>query len=464
MRRSRRCGKLSVNAIERYSADFARIENALPGSSIGWLQDARRDALSRFAERGIPTTRDENWKYTDVSSLEKRALIAAPSPDRADAATLAASIERLALAAEYHLLVFVDGRYDRDLSWLGRLPAGATISSMAEVLERDPGLLEAHFAGEIWPHGAFGWLNTALAADGAVIHLEADTVVEQPVHLLFLATGSASAVHATNLIVAGNNAKVTVIEHYAGDDGATYFTNALTHIVIGENANVAHYKLQQESAKAFHIAGIHAKQAAHGRFASHSISLGAQLARNDISTYLAAGSHCELNGLYLADGRRHVDHHTRIDHAEPDATSSEVYRGILDGGARGVFNGKVVVHQDAQHTDAKQENHNLLLSKNAEIDTKPELEIYADDVKCTHGATIGQLDDAMLFYLRSRGLDEAAARSLLIYAFAHDIIDRMALQPLRKRLERQLIERLPLGSTEVSFSELLLDGQSGTGQ
>ncbi|MBC7945557.1 MAG: Fe-S cluster assembly protein SufD [Burkholderiales bacterium] len=457
-----------MNAIERYSADFARIENTLPGSSISWLQDARRDALSRFAERGIPTTRDENWKYTDVSSLEKRALIAVPPTDRADAATLAASIERLALAAEYHLLVFVDGRYNRDLSRLGGLPAGATIGSMAEVLERNAGFnagfLEAHFAGELWPHGAFGWLNTALAADGAVIHLEADTVVEQPVHLLFLATGSVSAIHPTNLIIAGNNTKVTAIEHYAGDDGATYFTNALTRVVVGDNANVAHYKLQQESAKAFHIAGIHAKQAAHSRFASHSISLGAQLARNDISTRLAAGSHCELNGLYLADGRRHVDHHTRIDHAEPDATSSEVYRGILDGGARGVFNGKVVVHQDAQHTDAKQENHNLLLSKNAEIDTKPELEIYADDVKCTHGATIGQLDDAMLFYLRSRGLDEAAARSLLIYAFAHDIIDRMALQPLRKRLERQLIDRLPLGSTEVSFSDLLLDGQSVTDQ
>lgn len=453
-----------MNAIERYSADFARVENTLPGSSIGWLQDVRRDALTRFAERGIPTTRDENWKYTDVSSLEKRALIAAPPTGRADATTLVASIERLALSAEYHLLAFVDGRFDRDLSRLGALPAGAAIGSMAEVLERDPDFLEAHFAGERWPHEAFGWLNTALAADGAVIHLEADAVVEQPVHLLFLATGDVSAIHSTNLIVAGNNARVTVIEHYAGDDGATYFTNVLTRISVGENANVAHYKLQQESAKAFHIAGIHARQAAKSRLASHSISLGAQLARNDISTHLAASSHCELNGLYLADGRRHVDHHTRIDHAEPDATSSEVYRGILDGGARGVFNGKVVVHQDAQHTDAKQENHNLLLSKNAEIDTKPELEIYADDVKCTHGATIGQLDDAMLFYLRSRGLDEAAARSLLIYAFAHDIIDRVALQPLRKRLERQLIERLPLGSTEVAFSELLLDGQSAANQ
>lgn len=447
-----------MNAIERYSADFARVEASLPGSRIAWLQDARRDALAGFAERGMPTTREEDWKYTDVAAFERRTLAAPPSRLTGAGDDL---VGRYALDAAWHLLVFVDGRYNPALSRVGTLPKGAMIAGFADVLTREPGLIKAHFIADDRMRQPFALLNTAFAADGAVIRVPADAVIDQPIHLLFLSTGAASAVHARNLIIAGANAEMTVIEHYVGEGDAAYFTNAITQVIADENASLALYKLQQESAKAFHIAGIHARQADHSRFASHSISLGAQLARNDISTWLGMGSDCQLNGLFLADGRRHVDHHTRIDHASPNATSREIYRGILDGAARGVFNGKVVVHQDAQHTDAQQQNHNLLLSKNAEIDTKPELEIYADDVKCTHGATIGQLDDAAMFYLRSRGLDEAAARSLLIYAFAHDIIDRIGLPPLRKFLERQLIERLPMKSAAgASFQDLVHERSS----
>lgn len=447
-----------MNAIERYSADFARVEASLPGSEIAWLQDARRDALAGFAERGMPTTREEDWKYTDVAVLEKRSLVAPPAPITAAGADL---VSRHALDAAWHLLVFVDGRYNPALSRLDALPRTVMIEGFARVLASEPELIKAHFTADDRLRQPFALLNTAFAADGAVIRVPAATIVDQPIHLLFLSTGATSAVHARNLVIAGAGAEVTVVEHYIGEGDAAYFTNAITQVVADDNATIAHYKLQQESVKAFHIAGIHARQEHHSRFTSHSISLGAQLARNDISTRLGTGSDCQLNGLFLADGRRHVDHHTRIDHVSPNASSREIYRGILDGAARGVFNGKVVVHQDAQHTDAQQQNHNLLLSKNAEIDTKPELEIYADDVKCTHGATIGQLDDAALFYLRSRGLDEAAARSLLIYAFAHDIIDRIGLPPLRKCLERQLIERLPMKSAVgASFQDLIHERSS----
>jgi len=229
-------------------------------------------------------------------------------------------------------------------------------------------------------------------------------------------------------------------------------TNCLTEVIAGENASIEHYKLQQESVKAFHVAGLHAAQSRDSRFTSHSIALGASLARVDISTrFEGEGCECTLNGLYVVGGRQHVDHHTRIDHAHPHGVSREYYRGVLDGAARGVFNGKVVVHPNAQQTDAQQSNHNLLLSQDAEVDTKPELEIYADDVKCTHGATVGQLDDTMLFYLRSRGVPKDVAKALLTYAFAHDVIGRMRLGSLRARLEQILLQRLPEGSRIREF-------------
>ena len=286
----------------------------------------------------------------------------------------------------------------------------------------------------------------AFMTDGVVIELSRNAVVDLPIHLLYLASQPETSVHYRNLIVADENAQATVVEHYAGSEGASYLTNAVTTIIGGANSNVQHYKLQQESVKAFHVAGIHATQARDSRFTSHSIALGGAIARNDITSRLAAeGAECTLNGLYMVGGRQLVDHHTRIDHAKPRGTSREFYRGVLDGAARGIFNGKVVVHPDAQHTDAEQSNHNLLLSKAAEVDTKPQLEIFADDVRCNHGATVGQLDDNMMFYLRSRGIEADVAKALLIYAFAHDIIGRIGLDPLKRRIERHLISMLPDG-------------------
>jgi Fe-S cluster assembly protein SufD len=281
-------------------------------------------------------------------------------------------------------------------------------------------------------------------ADGAYLHLQRGTVLEAPVHLLFIATEAGSASHVRNIIVAEAGAQATVIEHYCGVDDTLYFTNAATRIFAAENAAIAHHKLQQEASGAFHVAGIHALQSRDSRLESHSFSFGAGLARNDISTVFdASGCEATLNGLYLVGGHQHVDNHTRIDHRQPNGTSRENYRGVLDGMSHAVFNGKVIVHPGAQKTNAYQINHNLLLSKDAEIDSKPQLEIFADDVKCNHGATIGQLDETQFFYLRSRGIEAAVARNLLVHAFAHDVIEHIRVASLRTRLEHLLLTRLP---------------------
>lgn len=280
--------------------------------------------------------------------------------------------------------------------------------------------------------------------DGAYLHFGRGKVLDEPVHLLFLSTEADGASHARNLIVAEQGAQATVIEHYAGVDDSVYFTNVVTRIFTDSNAAITHHKLQQESAGAFHFAGIHAVQQRDSRLESHSFSLGGALARNDITTtFDAHGCEATLNGLYLVDGLQHVDNHTRIDHRQPNGTSREHYRGVLGGRSHAVFNGRVIVQPGAQKTNAYQANHNLLLSRDAEVDTKPELEIYADDVKCNHGATVGQLDEAQLFYLRSRGIEEAMARNLLVHAFAHDVIERIRVASLRTRLEQILMARLP---------------------
>jgi Fe-S cluster assembly protein SufD len=436
---------MQMHATEHVLADFARIAIALPGIRVPWLAQVRNAALERFAQHGYPSARDEEWKYTSVAALEKRAftVIAGNGPDDAAAATL---FDSLALDVQAgHLLVFVNGRHAPALSQIGKLPSGVVLGSMAEALERTPDMLEPYLT-DAGSQTVFGALNTAFMADGAWLHVPRGVVVDEPIHLLFLSTASGAAIHSRNVIVAEEGARATVIEHYTGAEDAVYFNNAVTQIFAAGNAAVEHYKLQQESARAFHIAGIHARQRQDSRFESHSATLGAALARNDITTVFdAAGCEATLNGLYLIGGRQHADNHTCIDHAAPHGTSQEHYRGVLDGAARAVFNGKVIVRPGAQKTNARQTNHNLLLSRDAEVDTKPQLEIRADDVQCTHGATVGQLDDTQLFYLRSRGIEEATARNLLVHAFAHDVIERIRVQSLRSRLEKILFARLPQG-------------------
>jgi len=437
-----------MNAREHTLADYARSAATLPGGGVPWLVCARRSALERFAASGYPDAHDEEWKYTSVAAIEKQAFRAASHRDF-DLAAAANLVDQLALEhGAGPLLVFIDGRHCPSLSAPGRLPAGARLTSLVQQFETAPECLEPYFADDD-QETIFAALNTVFMADGAYVHLARGVVVEQPIQLLFIATqdGAAGAVISPrNLIVAEEGAQATVIEHYVGANGAAYLTNSVTRIFADANASLTHYKLQQEGDESFHVAGIHARQAQDSRLSSHSTTLGALLTRNDISTaFTALGCAATLDGLYLVGGRQHVDNHTRIDHSAPHGTSQEFYRGILDGRSRAVFNGKVIVHPGAQKTNAQQANHNLLLSRDAEIDSKPQLEIYADDVKCTHGATVGQLDDNQLFYLRARGVPEAMARSLLVHAFAHDLVERIRVAALRTRLEQILFARLPQG-------------------
>lgn len=424
--------------------EFERIGPALPGARLPWLKRAREAALARFVETGFPTLRDEEWKYTSVAQIEAGRFSFAPS---AQSAVTPDQIDALALAGA-HVLVFVDGRHvpalSPALSRLGALAAGVTLGSLAELLERDPQRLRGLWPESVGELSGFSALNAACAADGAYVELAPGVVLAEPIQLLFISSEANLATHCRNVVVAGAGSRACIVEHHATFGAANYFSNTVTELVIGASAEIEHHKLQDESPAAFHVAAVQADLAEHSRLLSGSFALGGALARTDIRVALnAEGADCTLDGLYMGSGRRHVDQHTRIDHAKPRGTSRELYKGVLDGASRAVFNGRVIVHPGAQHSDAVQSNRNLLLSEHAEVDTKPQLEIYADDVQCSHGATVGQLDAEQIFYLRSRGIADAAARALLTYAFAAEMIERVRLAPLRDRLASLLRARLP---------------------
>ena len=430
-------------AVDHYLAEFSALRSGLPGNSLDWLNRSRDSALDAFASTGFPTSRNEDWKYTRVTPIEKRSFEFAQASGMD---VQAKDIEPFHLGGlECEQLVFVDGRYVDALSRRNLVETGARITTLESAMNASSQLLESHLGHYAGTTGqAFSALNTAFMTDGAVIHIKNRGANQKPIHLLFIATRENVVSHPRILVVAEAGSQTTVIESYACLFDGCYFTNALTEIALMEDAQVDHYKLQEESTKAFHVATLQVHQDRDSRFASHSISFGGQLVRNDINIVLdAEGAACTLNGLFMVGGRQHVDYHTRVDHAKANCTSEEVYKGILDGRSRGVFNGRVKVHPDAQKTDARQSNNNLLLSRDAEIDTKPELEIYADDVKCSHGATVGQLDEHALFYLRSRGIGEDQARGLLTYGFARDILDRVDLAPLRHKLTEELLHRMP---------------------
>jgi Fe-S cluster assembly protein SufD len=430
-------------AKETYLDAMGAAEKGLAGAP-SWLRELRRGAASRFAEVGFPTPREEEWKYTDVTPIVQTGFKpAAGGANGVDPARLDGFwFENL----PSHRLVFVNGHYSEKLSTPGMWPTGVTVMGLAGALRHQAHRLEPYL-GRYAPekiHG-FAALNTALFADGAYIHLGRGTCLAWPIHLLYVTTGAADPVlsQPRNLVVAEADSQAVLIENYVAIGESAYFTNALTEVVVGPHALIEHYRLQEEGASAYHIGGLHVHLDRDGRFTAHGIDLGGRLVRNDLRSVLdAEGAECHLNGLYVLGGRQHVDNHTHIDHARPRGTSREFYKGVLDGRSRAVFHGRIVVRPDAQHTDAQQVNNNLLLSRDAEADTKPQLEIYADDVKCAHGATVGQLDLDALFYLRSRAMDEAAARDLLTYAFARDVLSRLRLEPVRSQLERNLAAKL----------------------
>lgn len=421
---------------------FASLAKILPGAELPWLRSARRRAFEQFGAFGVPGGDPEDWKYTNAALLGQRPWHFAPQgvSDEAAAARIADT-----LAPGAPRLVFVNGRHLPKLSRLDPLPHGVFIGSLARALREMPDRLASLFAAQDWPDG-FAALNTAFASDGFVVVLPAGAVLEAPLQVLFIGDEADLSIQPFNAVLAGACSGCAIVEHYVGAGEAAYLTNAITHIVAGEHADVQHYRLQQEGRKAFHVAGVSAVQRHASRFASHSFAFGAALSRVAIGARLAAhDAEVTMNGLYFAAGRQHMDHHTRIDHLQPHGTSREYYRGVLGGAARGVFNGRVIVHPDAQRTDAHQANHTLLLSDHAEIDTKPQLEIFADDVRCTHGATVGQLDDEQLFYLRARGIDEVTSRAWLTYAFARDIVERVRIDALRERLDDLLFASVPEG-------------------
>jgi Fe-S cluster assembly protein SufD len=360
-----------------------------------WLQKLRDAAFQRFVELGFPTTHNEEWRFTNVAPIARASFIVGQA-------------------------------------------SGTPSKYPVSLAEAEPHLAK-HAS---FDRNAFVALNTAFLDEVSVVRIPRNTVVEEPIEITYdcgATGGPLLATHPRTLVLVGSGSQCTIVETYKG--AGQHLTNAVTEIVAGDGAVIDHYKIQQESLTAWHVATMHATLGRSANFSSHSISLGASLARNDANVTLCQGTEATLNGLYIVTGTQHVDNHTAIYHAMPNATSHELYKGILDGKAGAVFNGKIIVRKDAQKTDSKQTNKNLVLSDEAVINTKPELQIFADDVRCTHGATIGQLDSEMMFYLRSRGIGASEARSLLIYAFAQDIVDRVKVQSLRDSLERVLFER-----------------------
>jgi Fe-S cluster assembly protein SufD len=432
-----------------YQANFARFEDGL-GTGINHpVHRLRRAAMERFIKLGFPGSRDEDWKLTNLAPLAKL-----PFKDCSQLAASFASADVEALGEFALKLVFVDGWFSPELSSTRGLPGNVEIGNLDRALQENWGQLEAHLAKYAsYQNDALTALNTAFMRDGAFISIPPNMTVEQPICLIYIATDAAEGcvMHPRNLILAGANSEARIVETYLGMSGNVYFANAVTELVAGESTRVDHYKLQQESTEAFHIATLQLQMEKSSTFSSHYLGFGGGLVRNQVRAHLGGeGCECTLNGLYVASGRQHLDNLTVIDHAMPRCASHELYKGILDGKAHGVFNGKIFVHQDAQKTDAKQTNQTLLLSEDAVINTKPQLEIYADDVKCTHGATVGQLDDEAIFYLRSRGIGAAQARALLTFAFANDVVRRVKVESLRARLEKMLLARHELPAAEVA--------------
>jgi Fe-S cluster assembly protein SufD len=428
----------STEILGSYLGAFDRLA-ARRAHEPAWLRATRRAALSAFERDGFPTTRDEAWRFTNIAPIAENLFARAPEP--ADPAA-AVPADALVPGVAGPVLVFVNGRFAPACSSPSTPGAPVTTVSLAEGLSRDPALLEPHLAR----HAAFAQrpfvaLNTALFEDGALIEIAPNAVVDQPIQVVFLVTDEAAPIVAYPrvLLLAGRNSHGVLVESFAGPAGARAFTSAVTEIVVGDGAVVGHYRVQREGDGAFHVGHTQVHLGRSASATSHAVALGARLSRHDTVAVLAGeGADCTLNGFYLVDGDRLVDHHTEIDHAVPHGTSHELYKGILDGRARAVFNGRIRVRPDAQKTDAKQTNKTLLLSDSAQVNTTPQLEIFANDVKCTHGATVGQLSDEALFYLRTRGIGADEARGLLVRAFAGDVTGRMALEPLRDRIDRSL--------------------------
>ncbi len=431
---------------DAYRASFERFASAHAASDPAWLRERRTAAIARFVEKGLPTPRDEAWRHTPVAPLTRGRFepadpVATPPPAVLEA------LPREGFRGAH--LVFVNGRLSPGLSSLAAGEPGVEVASLRDLLRSQPGRVEPWLGRAADGRtGVFADLNTAFAEDGAVVIVAPGAVLKEPVRVAHVSAGdeAPTVAYARTLVVAGRGSECRVVETFASPDGRASLTNAVTEVVVEDNAFVDRYKLQLEGAESLHVATLAARLSRDARFSDHSISFGAALSRNDIEVrFEAEGGECVLDGLFVVDGRRVADTHSTVDHAVPHCSSRELYKGVLDGQARGVFNGLVVVRPGAQKTDAGQMNRNLLLSREALVHSTPQLEILADDVKCKHGSTTGQLDPSALFYLRSRGIGEPEARTLLTWAFASDLVRKLDVEPLRRVVARELQSRLAGG-------------------
>jgi Fe-S cluster assembly protein SufD len=423
---------------ENLTEQFRQHAENLPGGDKDKVIELRRRAFSQFETVGVPTLRDEDWKYTDIRSLRETSYVALGG--RTSAESVDFDLNDLPFPSfTPHVAVFLDGNFCPELSQLSELPDGIQGSSISKLLEQDAD----QFVTRIGDYEtAFPSLNSALMKDGLLIDISPGTSVAEPIHVLSINHSGGLLNTARLMINAGANSACAVIEtHYSFDD-STSMTNALTQIDAQQGAKVTHYRVQMDNPQCHHIGNVFATLNRDADVKTYSFAFGGRIARIDVNADLIGeGASVTMDGLFMVNDNQHIDHHTRVRHCVGNTHSSENYKGIADGNGRGVFNGKILVDQDAQKIDAVQSSKNLLLSDNAEIDTKPELEIYADDVKCAHGATVGQLDNDAFFYLRSRGIDEAKARSILTFAFAADIAEAVEIAPLREWLEQIITSR-----------------------
>jgi len=429
-----------VTETNSYQEHFERVDQDFAAQQPAWLVDLRREGFDRFSRLGFPNTKLEDWRFTNIAAIAQQSF--AP-PCHVSIGHAAQLIAQASLGDDLHQLVFVNGQFSRELSAVGDLPDGVMIGSLADEIESVPNFVGQQIGSALRTEPSAFWsLNSALFRDGLSVRIADNIRLEKPIHVIFLTAGEGEAVSSfpRNLITVGKHASVRIVESHVGEVGQTYLSSGVTEMVIDAGAEVDHYKLQSDSIAAFHVASTHVRQAASSHYRNHYFAFGGAISRNEINCF-HDGEQVEtiLNGLYMVSGNQLADCRTRIDHAMPNCESHEMYKGILDNSARGVFNGKIHVHPDAQKTDAKQSNQALLLSDDAVIDTKPELEIYADDVRCTHGATVGELDETALFYLRSRGIPQALARKILIFAFANDVVQGLHVEPLKKHLESVLL-------------------------
>jgi Fe-S cluster assembly protein SufD len=429
---------------EKYLYSFREFEKSLNGTSSSEFHMIRKNAIDAFDRLDFPTLKNEDWKYTNISPILEHNFVTVIEQD--DIKPFSGKIENHFIKGlDAVVLVFINGFFSRELSRIAELPGGVRISSIAELIKKEPALLNEHLGRYASFENGFIALNTAFTQDGAFISIPDNYSLEKPIHILNLTgfEGKNVLSQPRNLVLTGKSSHVKIIESYSSIDEEANFTNAVTEISAGENSNIEYYKIEDDNSSAYHISRTQVEQKKNSLLTTYTMTTGGLLIRNDLNTLLN-GEGCETHfyGLYLGDGKQHIDNHTMIDHAKPHCFSNELYKGVLNGHSRSVFNGKVYVRPDAQKTNAYQSNKNILLSRDAHADTKPQLEIYADDVKCTHGGTVGQLDEESVFYLRSRGISKQTAISVLIRAFANDIFEEIKTEQLKEYLNNMILRKL----------------------